>query len=175
MASDLSMTQTRFGLSDGMDLAGMGMEELWWRYAALGGRTPPALVADRINGLAPSDEDEYNLIAQALNEGFLDRGLDTFPVGYCGSLADAGGMPSPQVLAGQASAAPPIPPAEARRRAAEARRRSATAARQAAQLHLTAARLMQTGGQLQFARHARQRADNAHARAAQAAMETANP
>lgn len=154
--------QTRFSLSDGMDLAGVDVNEVWWRYVAIGGSRDPASVASCLAEQTPCDPHEHDLIAHVLNEIFLDRGLSTFPVGY--SDAPAAVQPT----------APRRSPAETRResrstaarqQAALARLRSAAAARQAAALHATAAQLMQTSGQLQFARRAQSRSQTARRRA----------
>ena len=148
----------RFSLADGLELAGGDLDKLWWRYVAIGGDADPQLLADRISGLAPCVPREYSTIAQALNECFVDRGMDTFPVGYRPQLASSvGRVPTSR-----------SPHAEARRRAVEARMRSAAAAHHAALLHLTASRLMMTSGQLKYARQAQERADRALARARRA-------
>jgi hypothetical protein len=84
----------RFTLADGMELAGGNLDELWWRYIAIGGDAEPALLAARISGAAPCEVREHATIAQALNEYFVDRGLNTFPVGYWPPLlADPGRSP----------------------------------------------------------------------------------
>ncbi|HJQ00707.1 MAG TPA: hypothetical protein VJ851_03835 [Jatrophihabitans sp.] len=160
----------RFALSDGLELVGTDVDELWWHYVAIGGEAGPGLLAARISGVASCDLREYALIAQALNECFVDRGLNTFPVGYCpqlaGSMSVSGFLGSLSGLSGSRPAG-----IEARRRAVEARLHSVAAARQAALLHLTAARLMQTSGQLHYARQALQRADRARVRANRAMAE----
>ncbi len=69
-------------LSDGFDLLGAEVEEVWWGYAGFGGRANPALLERRMIGRAPVDPSEHTLIAQALNECFVDRGMPVFPVGY---------------------------------------------------------------------------------------------
>jgi hypothetical protein len=73
---------TRFTLADGLALSGADLDELWWRYIAIGGDAGHRLLASRVGGVAPCDIQEYSIIAQALNECFVDRGLNTFPVGY---------------------------------------------------------------------------------------------
>lgn len=152
---------TRFALRDGMELAAVDLEELWWRYAALGGSGDRSWLALCVRDGSLCDEYEHDLIAQALNEAFIDAGLDTFPVGYRHG-------PSPSILPPRGKGAVPGP-LEARREAAMARLHSAAAARRAAALHATAARLMQATGQLQFARHAELRARAARRRGAASA------
>ncbi len=151
--------QTRFGLFDGMELAGVGVRDVWWRYVALGGRADLKLLTEIIHGAAECDNEEHDLIAQVLNEIFYDHGMDTFPVGYqelyrpLPASTHVGRQPVPELLASDPC-----------RRAAQARRDSAEAARQAAELHLTAARLMHASGQLRLANRAHARAISAFVR-----------
>jgi hypothetical protein len=150
---------TRFSLRDGMDLAGVDIDALWWRYAGLGGSGDLASLASWATGDVACDGHEHDLIAQALNEIFMDRGQDTFPVGYArpasSPVAATAGWPVHNLLARGSRSL------EARRYAASARLRSAAASRRAAVLHATAAQLMHTSGQLQFARHAEERGQDA--------------
>lgn len=155
--------QTAFSLRDGMELAGVDLEELWWRYVAIGGSRDAASVAMDVLGAHPCDEREHDLIAQALNETFLDQGQDSFPVGYS---AVSGSATFPRLIRRSAGSVPMSRSLHARQQAAVARLRSAAAARQAAALHATAARLMHTSGQLQFARRADARASAARQRGA---------
>jgi len=71
-----------FTLADGMELAGANLDELWWRYLAIGGDADQQLLAKLVSGAAPCDLRDHSIIAQALNECFVDLGLNTFPVGY---------------------------------------------------------------------------------------------
>jgi len=157
-----------FSLSAGLDLAGAEISEVWWRYVANGGLGDPALLAARIAGTAPCERIEHDLIAQALNECFLDRGLSTFPVSYHPKkppvASVAARLPVPSVTVRTPASY------EVRRRSAQARQRSAEAARQASELQLTAARLMKESGQLLFARRAASRGVAAYARGACAAV-----
>lgn len=150
---------TGFTLGIGMDLAGVELQELWWRYAALGGAVGPEALALCIVETDCCDRRQHDLIAQALNEAFLDRGYDTFPVAYADGVAPVP-VVGPQVPTSMARSL------DARRHATLARLRSAAAARHSAQLHATAAQLMQASGQLQFARLAATRAQAARQRAA---------
>lgn len=149
----------RFDLSDGMELAGVGVVDVWWRYAAFGGVADTALLSARISGTAECSDSEHDLIAQVLNEIFVDNGMETFPVGYRARYRPVPEPPAP-APAGVAEGS-------ARHRAAEARRRSAQAARQAAELHLAAAKLMQASGQLRLAGRAHVRAFTALTRSRQ--------
>lgn len=60
--------------------AGMSFEDLWIAYFALGGTAQPDLVRAYLGG---SDEAgvDYDVLAQAINEHFLDRG-GNHPVPY---------------------------------------------------------------------------------------------
>lgn len=160
----MSMTNPiGFELADGLELAGVGIDELWWRYAANGGQADAALLADRVTGTARSDGVEHDLIAQTLNECFLDRGTSTFPVGY--ALRRGGSSRFTVVRGHGARRGASSGNDDVRRRALEARSRSALAARQAAALQASAARLMQNSGQWDYAQRARERAINAQNRA----------
>lgn len=68
-------------LPDGMDLSGMSYDQLWLRQVAIGGDLGALEVEAYVLGLLPPDAHHHNLIAQALNEHFLDRG-ENHPVGY---------------------------------------------------------------------------------------------
>lgn len=59
----------------------MAAAEVWFAYFALGGMEPPKVIDSILEGtVAPTDRD-YDLLAQALNERFMDRGTD-HPVPY---------------------------------------------------------------------------------------------
>ena len=70
-----------FSLSDGWDLSGLPLTELWLGYLGLGGTASPARVQAYARGLLPADSYQHNLIAQAINDHFTDRGED-HPVSY---------------------------------------------------------------------------------------------
>jgi len=75
------MSDPGFSLADGMDLAGLDYPALWFRYLALGGNGTVAALREHVrSGICPSPA-EHNLIAQAINEVFVERGED-HPVGY---------------------------------------------------------------------------------------------
>lgn len=161
------MDPIKFDLRLGMELAGLDLEDIWWRYTALGGLADVALLADRISGIAECDTREQNLVAQVLNEVFLDQGMDTFPVAYV--QPERPTAVRPRTADGFACVQATLPASPAQR-ARAARHRGAAIAVQAAALHLTAARLMKASGQLQYARQARQRAVTARNRAARSAV-----
>ena len=72
---------TGFSLSDGWDLSGLTLTELWLRYLALGGTASAARVAAYARGLQHPNSYQHNMIAQAINEHFIDRG-ENHPVSY---------------------------------------------------------------------------------------------
>jgi hypothetical protein len=77
------MTETESGMSlvDGMRLSGMGYPELWLRYISVSGTIGELELEAYVLGLLVPDDYQHNLIAQALNEYFLELGQD-LPVGY---------------------------------------------------------------------------------------------
>lgn len=163
MEDDRSETRDNLGfnLEDGAQLSGMSLPELWWRYVALGGESSPHALAAQIGGAAPVSRQEHNLIAQAINEGFLEAGTGDFPVAY----VDSTELPVGTEGSGRPTALSRV---EMRYRAAEARRRSAEASRQAAMLQLASAKLLRVGGRVAQAEGAASRARNALSRAARA-------
>lgn len=61
--------------------AGMGAAEVWYAYFALGGMASPQVVRSILQGEVVPEDADYDLLAQALNERFMDRGSD-HPVPY---------------------------------------------------------------------------------------------
>ncbi len=76
-------TEERGGLSltDGMELSGMSFQQLWLRQVSIGGDLGALEVEAYVLGLLPPDGHRHNLLAQALNEHFVERGQN-HPVGY---------------------------------------------------------------------------------------------
>ena len=70
-----------FSLSDGWDLSGLTLADLWLRYLALGGTVSPEQLDAYVDGHPCPDSYQHNMIAQALNEHFCDLGQN-HPVGY---------------------------------------------------------------------------------------------
>jgi hypothetical protein len=70
-----------FSLSDGWDLSGLTLSELWLRYLAVGGTASRARVGQYARGQLRPDTYQHNMIAHAINEYFTDRGED-HPVSY---------------------------------------------------------------------------------------------
>jgi hypothetical protein len=77
------MTETESGMSlaDGMRLSGMSYSELWLRHISVSGTLSEMELEAYVLGLLVPDDYQHNLIAQALNEYFIELGQD-LPVGY---------------------------------------------------------------------------------------------
>jgi hypothetical protein len=71
----------RLDLAAGLHASGMSYRELWFHYVAVSGDAGELELEAYVLGLLTPDAYQYNLIAQALNEHFIDRGED-HPVGY---------------------------------------------------------------------------------------------
>jgi len=68
-------------LLDGLQLSGLTYPELWLRYVAVSGTIGALELEAYVLGLLVPDDHQHNLIAQALNEHFLEAGQD-HPVAY---------------------------------------------------------------------------------------------
>lgn len=79
--SDQTVTGADLSLIEGMLAADLDYHSLWTRYFALGGDANLAELRDFIEADTVPDQYQHNIIAQALNEVFLDRG-DNYPVAY---------------------------------------------------------------------------------------------
>lgn len=77
----MSTQRPDLSLFEGLQRSGMTPAELWIRYYAVGGDATELEVDAYALGLLSPDDYEHNLIAQALNEFFLDRDED-HPVHY---------------------------------------------------------------------------------------------
>ena len=76
--------QPGLGLEEGLSRSGMAYEELWLRQIALGGSAGRLEVEAYVLGLLVADAYQHDLLAQALNECFLERHED-HPVRYSDS------------------------------------------------------------------------------------------
>jgi hypothetical protein len=63
-------------LEAGLIRSGLTYQELWWRQVAVGGNASPLELEAYLLGLLELDPHQHDLIAQALNEHFLDLGQD---------------------------------------------------------------------------------------------------
>lgn len=68
----------------------LSMAELWWAYFALGGNATPTEVRAMVTGLRRPERLDHDILAQAINDRFLDLGLD-HPVAYAPELPEQGG------------------------------------------------------------------------------------
>lgn len=75
------MTDQGLTLQDGLRRVGLDYPDLWQRYAALGGNGTESDLRRHVASGACGDDHEHNLIAQAINEAFLEAGQD-HPVAY---------------------------------------------------------------------------------------------
>lgn len=76
------MTATEgISLQDGMRLSGMSYRELWLRHIAVSGTQGELELEAYVLDLLVPDDHQHNLIAQAINEYFIERGQD-HPVAY---------------------------------------------------------------------------------------------
>jgi hypothetical protein len=140
-------------LHDGFDLLGIDADELWSGYAALGGTLPPVeLELFLLDRTAAIDAREHDIIAHALNEAFLERGLATYPVRTIGAAT-----PLPVLVDGGS-----------RKRGSYDRKRVAELHIASARLHTVAAALLAECGRLELAANAQRRANSARQRARRA-------
>ncbi len=65
--------------------ASMSLSNLWVAYVAVGGTATPAEVGSYLSGASEPDATNYDLVAQAINEHFTQKGLD-HPVPYFDEL-----------------------------------------------------------------------------------------
>lgn len=68
-------------LEDGMVRSGMAYQELWLRQVGLGGEAGRLEVEAYVLGLLEVDPYQHDLLAQSLNEHFMELGED-HPVAY---------------------------------------------------------------------------------------------
>ena len=72
-------------LSAGCEQAHLTLEQLWLAYLAFGGLHSPAEVRALLDGDGTLTAQEYDLLAHAINERFMDDGLD-HPIPYAKEL-----------------------------------------------------------------------------------------
>jgi hypothetical protein len=72
-------------LQAGREQAGLSNRNLWISYYALGGMADPETLDAYLVGDAIPDDAEYDVIAQTLNESFVEAGAD-HPVPYAEDL-----------------------------------------------------------------------------------------
>lgn len=57
-------------------LAAISVGQLWWAYLAIGGSASLTDVAGFLSGSLQPERDQYDFVAQALNDHFVDAGMD---------------------------------------------------------------------------------------------------
>ncbi len=75
----------KLNLYQGAVLSGLSYDEIWRRQAVFGGTAGILEVEAYVLGLLRPDAYQHDLIAQAINEHFLEHGGD-HPVGYSDSI-----------------------------------------------------------------------------------------
>lgn len=75
------MKPARLNLEQGVEQAGLSFHEVWLRQLGVGGTASELEVEAYVLGLLSPDSYQHDLIAQAINERFLEVGSD-HPVGY---------------------------------------------------------------------------------------------
>jgi hypothetical protein len=68
-------------LYEGLTRSGLTYEELWLAQLGLGGNADSMSIEAYVLGVLRPDSHQHNLLAQALNEHFLEIGAD-HPVAY---------------------------------------------------------------------------------------------
>jgi hypothetical protein len=76
-------------LRAGLAMSDLRLDDLWIAYVGLGGMMTEAEVEATLRGLREPTAYEHNVLAQALNDYFTERGQD-HPVPYAGDLDDSG-------------------------------------------------------------------------------------
>jgi hypothetical protein len=72
-------------LRAGLALSGMTDEQLWFSYVGVGGTLGQRSLVAALNGELVMSAHEHNVVAQALNDHFTERGQN-HPVAYSGEL-----------------------------------------------------------------------------------------
>ena len=73
--------EEELSLAQGVARSGMTFHELWLRQLALGGEAGSLEVEAYVLGVLVPDPFQHDLLAQAINEYFLEQGQD-HPVAY---------------------------------------------------------------------------------------------
>lgn len=72
-------------LEAGRQRAGLSNRNLWIGYCSLGGTADPGTLADYLRGVNVPGHAEYDLIAQTINDTFVEMGSD-HPLPYAEDL-----------------------------------------------------------------------------------------
>lgn len=82
----MNPAEAGISLPEGMRRSGMSYAELWLNYVAVSGTVGELELEAYVLGLLVPDDYQHNLIAQALNEHFIEQGED-HPVAYRNTAA----------------------------------------------------------------------------------------
>ncbi len=66
-------------------MLGLAVPDLWFDYMSLGGSIPPQQLNEMLSGRARLGDHDHDLLAQALNERFLDCN-ENHPLAYADEL-----------------------------------------------------------------------------------------
>ncbi len=77
----MSRPGQKYSLYQGAVMSGLSYEEIWTRQAVFGGTAGRLEVEAYVLGLLDPDPHQHDLIAQAINEHFLEQG-GNHPVAY---------------------------------------------------------------------------------------------
>lgn len=80
--------QHLLSLDEGVVRCGASYEQIWAEQIAMGGSAGPLEVEAYVLGLLQPDELQHNRLAQAINELFLDLGLDHLVAYYDEQTSD---------------------------------------------------------------------------------------
>ena len=72
-------------LRTGLALSGISIPTLWGSYLGVGGTMSLDHLLDTLRGTQEVSDHEHDMVAQALNDHFLDQGLN-HPVAYADEL-----------------------------------------------------------------------------------------
>lgn len=72
-------------LQTGRELAGLSVHDLWVAYWSIGGMATPQVLMSYLDGTHEPEAGDYDVVAQAINDQFVDRQMD-HPVPYADEL-----------------------------------------------------------------------------------------
>ncbi len=81
----MSEAEKKLTLYEGAVISGLSYDEIWQQQAVFGGTAGPLEIEAYVLGLLRPDPHQHNLIAQAINERFIEQGGD-HPVSYADSV-----------------------------------------------------------------------------------------
>jgi hypothetical protein len=78
-------TESVIALRTGLALSNISIPALWGSYLGIGGTMSLAHLLDTLQGTQEVTDHEHDMVAQALNDHFVDQGLN-HPVAYADEL-----------------------------------------------------------------------------------------